>query len=371
MDWLKYLIENKPELGLTLEPKTVDDFLKIARAFNTQDPDNNGRDDTHGFSMQGNFWAAMGGLIGFFNMFDAYPNIWIEKGNKLEHGSIQPEIKNALSVLRQLYSEGVIVQDFAVKGEQAIADEITMNKSGIIFGEQWLCAYPLQSLYNQNNNTEWKAFPLFHNGDNETKVQLSMGTYGWWVVSNSCRHPEALIKMMNVYVQSIWGEDGDFNYYYMPKDTGAPVWKLSPFNPEPPTKNLDAYLAIKRFKEDESSGPLTGEAKAIYDNIQDFSNGNKNKWSWVVGYNPDEAVYEAMNKYYENDMFIYDKFSGPPTKSMPTKYILMNQNTMEVFTRIINGSSPLSEFDSFVTQWKNMGGNDITKEVNEWYYGNS
>ena len=38
----------------------------------------------------------------------------------------------------------------------------------------------------------------------------------------------------------------------------------------------------------------------------------------------------------------------------------------EVFTNIIMGA-PIDTFDKFVEDWKNLGGDDITKELNEWY----
>ncbi len=35
--------------------------------------------------------------------------------------------------------------------------------------------------------------------------------------------------------------------------------------------------------------------------------------------------------------------------------------------KIVMGKVPVDEFDKFVAQWKQLGGEQITKEVNEWY----
>ena len=40
---------------------------------------------------------------------------------------------------------------------------------------------------------------------------------------------------------------------------------------------------------------------------------------------------------------------------------------IQTFTNIITGQSPVDEFDSFVEQWKALGGEEITGEINEWY----
>jgi putative aldouronate transport system substrate-binding protein len=34
---------------------------------------------------------------------------------------------------------------------------------------------------------------------------------------------------------------------------------------------------------------------------------------------------------------------------------------------MIYGKKPVAEFNNFVKDWKSLGGDDITKEVNEWY----
>jgi len=45
----------------------------------------------------------------------------------------------------------------------------------------------------------------------------------------------------------------------------------------------------------------------------------------------------------------------------------LNKLRNEVFVQIVMGKLPLEEFDRFVEQWLDMGGRQITEEVNEWY----
>jgi hypothetical protein len=42
------------------------------------------------------------------------------------------------------------------------------------------------------------------------------------------------------------------------------------------------------------------------------------------------------------------------------------QNTQ--LLRMIMGEVPISDFDKYVAQWKALGGNDILREVNDWYH---
>ncbi len=379
MDWLNKLNTLYPNLNLPAEPKTVDDMMQIISAFKTYSKDLSGREPNRAFglSIQGDLWNSMGGITPMMNMYGAYPNIWLEKDGQLVYGSIQPEVKEPLRVLSEMYKNGQIAQDFATKSVTGVSDDMTRGMAGVVFGEQWLCSYPLQQVYDDDHAADWKAFPIFMNGETQNPVQVTMGTYGWWVVSNEYEHPEAIIKCMNTYVEHIWGSKADVEKYYMPADTGAPVWKLSPFQPEPPTKNLDCYLAIKEAQANgDDFASLTGEAATIYGNIRNFFDGNSSLWSWKVGYWPDgdKAVYESMNTYVEENRILYNAFSGAPTDTMRlnSQMDLFSAKQGEIFTAIINGTKDVDAgYNELVAYWNTMHGDQMTEEVNAWYIATS
>ncbi|MNO01904.1 hypothetical protein D3C81_2221730 [compost metagenome] len=52
---------------------------------------------------------------------------------------------------------------------------------------------------------------------------------------------------------------------------------------------------------------------------------------------------------------------------MKAKLDYLNKIENQTFNEIIYGKQPLDSFDSFVTTWNAGGGEQITKEVNEWY----
>ena len=43
------------------------------------------------------------------------------------------------------------------------------------------------------------------------------------------------------------------------------------------------------------------------------------------------------------------------------------QTSDETVIQIITGEKSVDEWDSFVENWYNLGGKDITKEMNEWW----
>ncbi|MNW69226.1 hypothetical protein D3C74_481920 [compost metagenome] len=60
-------------------------------------------------------------------------------------------------------------------------------------------------------------------------------------------------------------------------------------------------------------------------------------------------------------------FTGPTTETMKSKLDYLNKLENQTFNEIIYGKQPLDSFDTFVSTWKSSGGDQITKEVNEWY----
>ncbi|MNF06612.1 hypothetical protein D3C80_2066010 [compost metagenome] len=52
---------------------------------------------------------------------------------------------------------------------------------------------------------------------------------------------------------------------------------------------------------------------------------------------------------------------------MESKGELLSKLERESYLKIIYGEQPVDYFDEFVKQWKLNGGDQIIKEVNEWY----
>lgn len=67
-----------------------------------------------------------------------------------------------------------------------------------------------------------------------------------------------------------------------------------------------------------------------------------------------------------NDKYIpvYNAYSGQ-TETMQAKWANLKKMEEETFAKIIIGKVDISEFDTFVENWKNQGGDQILKEINE------
>ncbi len=73
-----------------------------------------------------------------------------------------------------------------------------------------------------------------------------------------------------------------------------------------------------------------------------------------------------MIKTVESAEIVYNELYVT-TPAMITKSGELNKLRDSTFTSMIMGETPISEFDTFVEQWKAQGGDEIAQEANEWY----
>lgn len=103
-DWLE-------NLGINA-PKTIDELYEVLKAFATNDPDKNGKDDTIGLAvgMQGNNIAGFKDIL----MYMGGPNEWEIEDGQLIPAHMTDVYMEAMKFYKKLYDEKLINQDFAI-----------------------------------------------------------------------------------------------------------------------------------------------------------------------------------------------------------------------------------------------------------------
>ena len=61
---------------------------------------------------------------------------------------------------------------------------------------------------------------------------------------------------------------------------------------------------------------------------------------------------------------VYNAYNGQ-TETMETNGVNLKKMEEETFSKIVMGKADISEFDTFVENWKSQGGDQILKEINE------
>ncbi|KIL40758.1 ABC transporter substrate-binding protein [Gordoniibacillus kamchatkensis] len=366
-DWLK-------NLGLE-PPKTIDELEKVAEAFVKNDPDKNGKADTYGLALQKKliFWGF--DARGLFNSMGAYPTAWLKGSDgKLMAGEIQPETKNVLAKLQSWYQKGILDKEWALKDDQKAVEDIVAGKVGISFGEWWYPNWPLNLNKDKDPNAEWKPFPLpsFDGKPGKSlvnKIRLNKVV----VVNKKAKHPEAVIKMASFYNEMERSKYKDINKaengwvynWYEPRI-------YNPNNFENLFQAVNEAVANKKDKvESEKDETVIQGADEVFKAAKDYLAGDKKAWGLYFSRAADDGGWGLTRKIRDQKLVTFNEYYGPATPTQVEKGASLDKLMDETFTKIIMGSAPIDEFDKYVSSWKKLGGDDITKEINDWYAKNA
>lgn len=368
-DWLKNL---KLEM-----PKTMDEVLAVAKAFSTKDPDGNKKDDTTGISVGKalNGWALA--LQPAFNGYHSYPGIWVEKSGKLEYGSIQPEMKTALAAMQKAYKEGLIDPEFTMKDPDKATEYMINNRAGITFGVWWADLYLEKGVAKNGKQVqEWEPMLVPSIDSNPTLMQTGIGVPYMFVVNKNCKNPEKVIEMLNIFSEvdngSQIGEipSGKEVYFYGaskefndPKWTNNNNWALNPVVSGSQNNEMSEVTFPAAIKAKDSSKIKGAWATGMYKNAMTYIN-DKNLVQWV-SYKHAQAL-EKSHELGVNKQIQFDQFYGTPGEEMTAKFGTLQAKEEETFINIIIGNEKIESFDTFVADWKKLGGDAITAEVNAW-----
>lgn len=105
---LSYRKDWAEAVGITEDPKTIDDVYEMLWKFTYEDPDGNGKDDTYGMEMTS--WTAPFDI--YMTWFGA-GNSWTEVDGKLVPVHQTEEYIEAINWLKKCYEDGLIRPDFA------------------------------------------------------------------------------------------------------------------------------------------------------------------------------------------------------------------------------------------------------------------
>ncbi|NMO97705.1 extracellular solute-binding protein [Paenibacillus lemnae] len=350
-------------------PSTIEDVIKIAEAFATQDPDGNGVDDTYGFALNKDVGTS-GFSIGFMNGYGAYPQIWVDKGDgELVYGSIQPEMKTALASLQEMYKNKLIDPEFGVKDTIKVFETITSNKIGLLSGPSWYPAWPFWDMVKEDSSIDWVSYPIPSQEGGNASVQMPFSVSHYYVVTKGFEHPEAIIKMANLYYEKLYSDNAEFEKYgtvTTDKDSIG-VNKYSLVEVVNPNKDLIRQEELETALETKSDeGISSAETKIMYEEFVRYLDGsNPAGWSGYKASGPDGSM-KQLRILNDEGKVISNGFVGAPTETMGQRKATLDTMEQEVFTKIIIGESSVDAFDKFVEDWKKLGGDSITQEVNEW-----
>lgn len=346
-------------------PQSMADVLRFAELFATKDPDGNHKNDTIGIGLNKTLGDNM--MVGFLNGYHAYRDIWIKDASgSLVFGDIQPEMKNALKALQTMYANGWLDREFGVKDTNKVNESIGQDKLGMFFGNMGSASSPLQQL---TPNVEWLPFPVPSVDNQAAQLQIPLNIYNYyWVVRKGVQHPEAIFPLIQTWLDLFYFNTSDDLYkrYNFDAQSGIASWMNAPIKIYKNKRAVNHLAEMKVMNStDKDTSKLTPEQRDNVNGMQKYMQGDKSFWSVYMQDGPYGTGKIAVD-YLQNDRYKPTLFTGTPTPGMVQKKANLEKWRDQTFFKIIMGGS-IEEFDKFVDQWKKLGGDEITKEVNDWY----
>lgn len=353
------------------EPKTIDDIENILQAFLDQDPGGNGSGKTVGLVIDTQIAGTSGGAFmvnNIFSLYGAYPKQWMDDGSgNAVYGSIQPEMKDALSKLSDWYSKGLIDKQIAVRTADDRKALLTSGQSGA-FLDNWWGSWTVAETGQLDPEAQW--VPYICPVDESGAVTMFTGNpnSGYVVVSKNFAYPELLIKLANL----------QYDYYrYLDTDEASTKeirdYSSMSVSGEILAMNIDYYDAMVRGGEQMTEAlnandpsKLNIRDKVSYDGYRKYldgleSGGEVSVFDWA-GYTSAvecTALVGSANIKEVNPVFFGN------TASMSLKWPTLEKMELEMYLKIITGEETVDYFDTFVDNWKKTGGDQITEEVNQ------
>jgi putative aldouronate transport system substrate-binding protein len=351
-------------------PETVEEMVELARMFKNSDPDGNGRSDTWGLGVNKNIAASdLGSITGLLSAYGIPGRqnnaIFYRRNGKITFAYIQEEAKAALAVARDMYAEGLIDPEFTVKDASILEQDIASGSLGMLYHMNWGTWYPFNLIY-ESDDVITRPYPIPKAEGYEYKVGIEDSRTGdVFMVSSSCKNPEAVIKILNLYYNTVEASSdadsfitywSDEQYRLCPIYVGIPTELYAP----------DLFEAFEKGSGDE----LSGTAKSYYGYVKGFEDGSATDanaygtWGQMF----DRGSMAIALKDYRNDNAIV---SNILSNDIPEIW-LQNNGTLgtmvdTAYTDIIVGNKPLDSFDQFVKDWLAAGGQQTLDEMERLY----
>ena len=348
------------ELGLE-EPKTLEDAFDIIESFVINKMGTSDGEEPVGLvcdtDLVGNTSSSYS-VEPVFDKFHASPQQWVNQNGQIVYGSVTQETKNALSYLHELYERGVLDQNFALRAQNNLRDLVVDGKCGAFFGLWWTPNNPLVDGYEKNKEIDWEPYYLQKSETDDAYDSFRDNKYV--VVQKGYEHPEIVMKIISVLFDYTRYEANDADevneYFALNVDpTARPLVINVDYNEATFQITKDIRAVEDGTKNEES---LSAIEKSYYDACESFLHGKSSTPAdWAAYKSRISAVGLLVDGGYQSEGGRYlDDTDGELPKSL-------QQLEKKSFIQIIMGEKPISYFDTFVKEWYDQGGEEITEQI--------
>lgn len=332
-DWLD-------KLGLKM-PTTMDELTEVLKAFKDKDPGGNGN--------KGAPLTIDGANPIIVNIAGAFgiPNGWNERDGKLVPVPLDSGFKEYLTYAADLYKQGLLDKEFAVNKDATMKEKFTSGKVGVIPVGWYDIPTIADALIKNFPDAKYAYVPALMGKDGQIGLGMSGGFDRLTFIPKASKHPEDAIKWMNAKL-----DKDTFKLISIGEEGKHHTYEDGMYKPILPIFTDERGLAVNY---------LSGIDEKLY------------PLYWQARVQKDARLFEAFN-YLNNTLpaesRVSDSLSMAPSLPQFSKNnSSLGQMVNDFAVKVIVGEESPSAVDAFATKYKAAGGDESSKEVNDWYAG--
>jgi len=380
-DWLKAVgLSPKDFAAVERSDPTLSEYEDMFYRFSRNDPDGNGKKDTYGLSkggldsIFGAYGVPIGGMYDKSNFFVRGDMYWAEDASgKLVCNQVQPRAREVLALLNKWYKDQVLDPEFItgenIGGYWGIPHAYMNGRIGMTaHARTYHVAPPLSSaalMAGSNQGDVWVEAAKISRQFADTMLVADppIGPYG----DRGGTHEKIPFISAKMFGKQLEKEPDKFakavqlmNFGYVSLQNqnvvefGIPdkMWKWETitadlFN----SKQYKSFIRIGEF----TKHPPEYYGGGVVENAE--------SWSFPEYESPVADWCRSVN----GDKWVYwDKKVVVVPSEVKYKVELVKILT-EGYIGMVTGDKPLSYFDEMVALWRKNGGDQISKEVNDWW----
>lgn len=358
-DWLD-------QLDLAL-PQTLEDCVSIAQAFLDAGL------ATIGFpcvsSVAGSYNTPFS-MDPALNALGAYLRSWIylEDGS-IVYGSVQPEAREALAFLADLYQQGLLDSEFAVRDTAAISQNLLSGQFGICFGPWHLPSTAMTSMKEADPESNWVPVLAPLSSDGKLHPTEPQTHRNYLCVRKGYEHPEVVWELLNyAWLHSDDPRIHEIDTYYAdrlgPEATVSKPWQIAS------AIMVQWHDAVRREgRLLQSAIDNSYDTTGLNDEMRRFVESSK---AWLEDGDaaqwPLYAAHVLGTRTVDDQRIEPQRICQPMTSdTMASVWPSLQRMENDAIMKIILGEEPIAYFDTFVSNWYQLGGQQITNEINALY----
>lgn len=331
-DWLE-------EQNLPI-PETLEDWEKTIEIFH----DKYGA--TFAFTPDGRMSPGLAGSFGAHGTFDSTSGFYVDKNGKIQLSQVQPEWKEYMSWLNELYQKELIDPDVITMQVADMQTKVANDKAGITVTSSGVLTTYINDAQTNGSSANWVAipYPVQENGEPAVSIHSEGGMTTSNIVGITTSCSEDKLDEALAWLDWAFTEEGHLYWNY---GLEGDSWEMKDGQPTFTEKVTDSELGLS-------------EAVKLYTGNYQGGIGVQDK-NLDVQTKSAEAAKAADIWIGTNEEAVKDKIplgvSQTASESKEAANILdsLNTFTLENTLKFLTGERSLDEFDQFVSELNDIG----------------